>query len=195
MGCEELYPFSLGCMQNHFPPKGDLHIYLTMHRRGKGLYMRNNQGQELLDALAQIKKALIRSHIIAGIPQPGLMAMRTIRRSQRSNADISLQGVKMSDISRYLDISKPAVTQIVNDLEKRGYVERVLTKNDRRLVCVRITEDGDKILDRGEEEYQEKLMQVTEILGEQDTHELIRIITKLSGALEKVSVPIPMEEN
>lgn len=150
--------------------------------------MGENHRQELLEALVKIKRAMARSHMIAGIPHPALDAMKAIRRCDRLHPENPEAGVTMSDLSRLMGISKPAVTQIINDLEHRGCVERVSTKNDRRLVYVQITKTGEEILLRGEREFQEKLEIVVRSLGEKDTQELIRIITKLSVCLENTPI-------
>ena len=48
--------------------------------------------------------------------------------------------VTMSDASRILGISRPAVTQLVLRLCKGGYVERVRDTRDRRIMFLRLTQ-------------------------------------------------------
>ena len=148
--------------------------------------MNNNQGQELFDSLSKIKKVMIKSHMVAGVPQPALMAMRCIRHRNNCINDENLQGIKMSDISKFMNVSKPATTQIINDLEKKGYVERVLTQNDRRVVYISLTESGNEILDRGEKEGFSMLERIADCLGEEDTKDLIRIINKLTETFNNI---------
>lgn len=148
--------------------------------------MNNNQGQALLNSLHKIKKVMIKSHMMAGVPHPSIMALRGIKHCNNSTENGNLQGIKMSEISKFMDISKPATTQIINDLEKRGYVKRTLTENDRRVVYIRLTESGNEILDRGEKEAFASMAKIIDSLGENDTEELIRILKKLSDTLANI---------
>ena len=50
--------------------------------------------------------------------------------------------LRMTDVSRSLDISKPAATQMVNHLVKGGLVERTHSKSDRRVVYIQATQEG-----------------------------------------------------
>lgn len=51
-------------------------------------------------------------------------------------------GLKMSELSRLLDIDNSAITRVVDRLEKNGYVERSLNPADRRQFLINITEKG-----------------------------------------------------
>ena len=123
--------------------------------------------------------------MIAGVPQPALIAMREIWRCT-NGVDRDSHGIKMSEISNRMNCSKPAITQMINDLEKKGYVERVLTKDDRRVVNVCLTKDGNEVLKKGETAMISMLDQITDSLGENDTSELIRIVNKLLDAFEEI---------
>lgn len=92
-------------------------------------------------------------------------------------------GLSMSNLSELLKISKPAVSQMVNSLEGKGYVERVMPKSDRRLVLVRLTEAGQQSLDREMQAFTDRLAQTFAELGEKDTEELFRLLTRLFGIL------------
>ncbi len=50
--------------------------------------------------------------------------------------------IRMSDVSDYLMVSRPAATQVVAKLADRGLIERINGENDRRTVYIRPTEEG-----------------------------------------------------
>jgi DNA-binding MarR family transcriptional regulator len=52
--------------------------------------------------------------------------------------------VRMSDISKHFNVSKPAATQAVERLEKKGLVYRASQANDKRVVLVKLTPEGEK---------------------------------------------------
>ena len=53
-----------------------------------------------------------------------------------------MKDAKMSDMARELNITGPAVTGIIDRLEKAGFTERVPSKSDRRVVFVKLTKKG-----------------------------------------------------
>lgn len=53
-------------------------------------------------------------------------------------------GMKMSDLSRYMMVTNGNVTGITDQLEKEGLVERLKVANDRRSSLIRLTPHGEK---------------------------------------------------
>lgn len=90
---------------------------------------------------------------------------------------------KISDLSAAAAMSKPAVSQMLNSLEKKGLVERVMTKTDRRVVYVRMTEAGREQMAAFAQEMSRRLGAVVRQLGSEDAEALIRIMEKLSRIL------------
>ncbi len=58
------------------------------------------------------------------------------------------QKLRMSEISERLTISTTSVTRVVDGLEARGYAERALSDEDRRVVYASLTEQGTDLLAR-----------------------------------------------
>ena len=52
----------------------------------------------------------------------------------------------VSDIQEQLNISKPAVSQTLNSLEKKGLVKREIGREDRRRITVHLTPEGNSLL-------------------------------------------------
>ncbi|EQD35805.1 Bacterial regulatory protein, MarR, partial [mine drainage metagenome] len=53
---------------------------------------------------------------------------------------------RISEIASRFSLTAPAVTQIVDQLERRGFVERQRSERDRRAVIVHITPSGEELL-------------------------------------------------
>jgi len=68
------------------------------------------------------------------------MMMKTIK-SYSEQEEITIHG-----------ISKSAVSQLINKLEDKNYVERTTFKSDRRIVYVRLTEFGEGVLEKNTRE-------------------------------------------
>jgi DNA-binding MarR family transcriptional regulator len=61
----------------------------------------------------------------------------------------------MRDLSEDLHISKSGITGIVDHLEGRGYLRRVINRNDRRSYALEITEKG-KLVQLQHEKYEKQ---------------------------------------
>ena len=81
--------------------------------------------------------------------------------------------IKMSDISKILHISKPAVTQKINRLIQYGYVIRIPDEQDRRTVNIRITETGKQVLKEDMERTYQIFDRIAKRLGEENTKQII----------------------
>lgn len=59
---------------------------------------------------------------------------------------LSRHGVmRLSELSEHLHIAPRSATEVVDDLEQRGLVERQPDPNDRRATLVALTEHGNKV--------------------------------------------------
>lgn len=55
---------------------------------------------------------------------------------------IDVEGSRLTDIAHRAGMTKQAVGEVVGDLERLGYVERVADPEDRRAKTIRLTERG-----------------------------------------------------
>jgi DNA-binding MarR family transcriptional regulator len=92
--------------------------------------------------------------------------------------------VNVSDIHCNLHFTKPAVSQILNALEKKGYVSREIDKDDRRRIAVTLTPDGKEILSKTKEYTDQRIEKIISRFGEENTKELIRLFNLLSDISE-----------
>ena len=53
--------------------------------------------------------------------------------------------ISMSELCNMLNIEKGSLTSMIDDLEKKKYVERMKDKKDRRKYNIVLTKDGDKM--------------------------------------------------
>lgn len=95
-------------------------------------------------------------------------------------------GGKISDLSTATEMSKPAVSQMLNALEDKGLIERIMTKSDRRVVYVRLTDTGRERLAASGRQMGGLIDAIVRELGPEDTKELIRLIDKLYQIFEKI---------
>lgn len=88
-------------------------------------------------------------------------------------------GVSVGELAVSVGVSMPAVSKMLRNLEEKRWVERFSLPANRRIVYVRMTEDGKKLLEEAEEQESRKIGRVARYLGGEDTRHLIRIIKRL----------------
>ena len=59
---------------------------------------------------------------------------------------VSRQALTISQISARMGVAKPNVTPLVNKLDEMGYVSRIRSADDRRIVLVGISQTGEECL-------------------------------------------------
>lgn len=95
------------------------------------------------------------------------------------------RGVCVSEIQRNLHISKPAVSQTLNSLEKKGYVTRAIDPVDRRKITVLLTQEGEKALSLAKRRYMESLDGVLDRFGSENVKNLLYLVNGLMDILEE----------
>ena len=108
--------------------------------------------------------------------RPGEYALLSYLWDHRDNKD----GVKISDISKFMNVTPPTVTPIVSRMEKQGFIRRVSGKCDRRVVNLFLTQEGIDNLQTCNKKREEVFSEIVEYLGENDTKELIRILNRIA---------------
>ncbi len=85
-------------------------------------------------------------------------------------------GVRMSDISRCLMVSKPAATQAINQLVDQGMIERFSDPNDRRVVMIRPTEKGRVCFEEEVERRMDAIDKAVMRIGEDNAEKLTELL-------------------
>ncbi|WP_434797522.1 MarR family winged helix-turn-helix transcriptional regulator [Terrisporobacter vanillatitrophus] len=145
------------------------------------------KSKEFLDSIGKIKK-LGHKHKKSQEFQPGmLMTMKVIYNDCLSNKeDANYYGMKTSQLTKDLCITKPATSKMLNVMEEKGYIERVSNKSDRRVVYVKLTKEGEEFLKDQNRKFENFTCQVIEKMGEEDTDNLIRLFGKLYDVIEEL---------
>src|SRR5262249_40358004 len=87
----------------------------------------------------------------------------------------------MRDLARYLAITPPSATSLVQNLVKTGQLERVHEKNDRRVVRLALTQKGKQTLEEGRKKIERRMRHVFSLLNTEEKTHLIHILQKLQS--------------
>lgn len=147
--------------------------------------------KELFQSILRIKKAMGRPSALGSMPQGTFVVLHAILENGSKLDfidDEELMGMTVSDLSNVLQVSRPAISRTINELENKGFVKRVSTRSDRRLVYVCIAPLGEEVLRTAWQRANEGLKAVVEKMGEPDIRELIRILNKLHTVVYDLSI-------
>lgn len=120
----------------------------------------------------------------------------TLRSSQFSDVSIKemhtidvigdKKGATPSDVSRTLMVTLGTVTTSLNNLERKGYIERVRSTKDRRVVHLYLTKKG-RLLYRLHQRFHRRMVRkITEDMDEKEYKVMKKGLTKLYQFLEEL---------
>ena len=85
----------------------------------------------------------------------------------------------MSAVAKLLSVTVGTLTIAVNNLVKKGYIERVRSKEDRRVVLVSLTEKGKKAYQHHKRFHEEMVQSLLKGLSDQEISTLVTALTNL----------------
>lgn len=97
-------------------------------------------------------------------------------------ANLDVNGTRISTIAERADMTKQSMGQLVQDLEEKGYVERMPDPNDRRAVLVCFTDAGWQFLVDAHEVKLEIEAEYSAIVDEEAMAELRSALTQIIEA-------------
>lgn len=91
----------------------------------------------------------------------------------------------MSELSKSLGVTLPTTSSMINRLIQLGYVERKRDQEDRRVVKVKLTNQGKSILNRLMKERRIALEKLLKVLNNQELEIFLQSIENVSSLLKK----------
>lgn len=90
----------------------------------------------------------------------------------------------MSEIAEQLRITLGTLTTAINRLVKKGYVDRLRSESDRRIVFAKLTEKGEEVFRKHEEFHSEMIEKMVAGLKVDEDRLLIESLEKLQEFLK-----------
>ena len=95
-------------------------------------------------------------------------------------------GITSTELAKILNVSLPRIVSLINALETKKLVRKLVDKDDKRKTVIYITSEGKKLVQEKKEEAILKLTQVIEKLDEEDINEYIRLARKISSIMDEM---------
>ncbi|AZN38653.1 MarR family winged helix-turn-helix transcriptional regulator [Paenibacillus albus] len=105
------------------------------------------------------------------------MTLFFIRKATREQPE----GLKASELSNMMNVASPTMTQTLNVLAARGFIDRETDPNDRRALRIKLTEEGARLTQMAESKMQERLAALIAHLGEERARLLVELIDEATA--------------
>ena len=140
--------------------------------------------KELLDACYLAKRAReLLPPLPEGVAPAFIQYLDIMKKLQKEKGQ-----VKVSDISDSLGLPKPGVTRTVKEMEKQGYVQKIASPEDKRIVYLTPTEKGFSLSNKYDVSYYRFLSTYLEDLSDQDVETTIRTIEKFHAVMASSTI-------
>ena len=142
-----------------------------------------NEIKSLMEAMEKLKHLHMFRMNMQGLNRGEFSMLMSVYEKGNCNCG----DMKVSDLAELHKTSMPAISQMLNLLEKKGMIERRPSQTDRRVVCIELTDQGEETLDAAFEQFMSFVTKVVSRLGEEDTRMLIELFSRLYAIIEEIS--------
>jgi DNA-binding MarR family transcriptional regulator len=133
--------------------------------------------EAMIGALLAVLAQEIRRRVAAALAVDGFPDYRPTH--QAVFQWLSPDGDRVTDLAERLGMTRQSVSELIDYLEERGYVERMPDPKDRRAVLVRRTERGWKVNRVARVVVEEVQAGWAQQLGREDFDALVRLLRRL----------------
>lgn len=137
--------------------------------------------RRLLHSIRMFHKQEWEQYVISGHTPGEIRVLIGLKHHIEANSP----GMKVSEISSMMNVTSPTITQFINALENKGLVERVMDTQDRRAVRVRLTEEGNRVVQQTYLSVRNRFKELADFLGEEDSVKLTELLTKVHHFYEQ----------
>jgi len=89
--------------------------------------------------------------------------------------------LKISDIYKQMLIKSGNRTMILDSLEKRNFINRIFSKNDRREIIIELTAAGQKFFEENKEKYSNFVEKIISSISQNEQKDIVAIAKKIIG--------------
>lgn len=91
-----------------------------------------------------------------------------------------------TQLAKRLNITRSAVSQIVNNLEKRGIVKRVADSIDRKIAYIELTESALEVYRVAKEKAENLVGEIVKVFGEENLDKLLSLSDDFFEVVENI---------
>ncbi len=141
-------------------------------------YRHHNVGQALVEVARDFQKQALEDFVNAGHTK--LQASH-----QAILNNLNLNGTRLTDLALRASMSKQAVGQLLDEVERLGYIERIPDPSDGRAKIVRFTAKGRELIKSGTQIGASIQDRYAVLIGEKKMLRLRELLDELHGNIRK----------
>ena len=146
-----------------------------------GETMKDNLNEEFMKAIFKIRKVKTLLQYNDYSLMTDTIALGIINHSAKNK-----EQYYVSNIQRFMKISKPAVSQLINSLEKKELIERSIDNSDRRKFVMKLTKKGKDHLQNARNNENNLLNIALNRFGQENAQELISLLNDFADIVQEV---------
>lgn len=143
----------------------------------------NTKTKELLNCLKYMTKFMKKQK--PELPEHGKLKELTLEQFEVFVYICEHKKARMSDIAKEANVKLPTMTDIIEKLVKKGFVERHRDEQDRRTVWITIAKDIENIAKKAMKKHEAYLEKLLSVLTEEEKTKAIEIINKIINRLKE----------
>jgi len=140
-----------------------------------------NLNDTLSNSIHNFYKTLRQKRVTSDLVFHETIILRNILKIQ----DINKTPIYPSDLSTKLNLSRSYITAVLNSLESKGLVIRIIDSKDRRRIKIDVTSKGRNIFDNMAQRELEQTDMLINELSEEKTVQLINLLNQATQILTK----------
>lgn len=144
--------------------------------------MAQDTGEDLLRAWLELAATVTSRQMVTGLTYNEAVVSNLLLHQQKEMQQKPMTATELCRITR---IQKSQMNQLLNDLEKRGYLVRSRSQQDRRRVYLRLTPEGETAYDKSHQ-FSKRLMDaVIAHIGSQNAKQLSEQLRIINAVLQE----------
>jgi DNA-binding MarR family transcriptional regulator len=108
----------------------------------------------------------------------------TLMKEIRNNAPGSTRNIGIAEIQQRLYTSKAAVSKMLGVLENKGYINREINKQNRRMLILTLTPGGVDVLKYAEKDVDDIFLKIISRLGNKGVEQFINCVNLFADAVK-----------
>lgn len=137
---------------------------------------RNDHAKNLMKAFSQFRKIHWKPPHIENLKPSEFRVLHSVKHSFIDNDE---DGLMVSQISDQLSMARPTITQLVNSLEKKGFLVKMPDDCDKRVVRIHLSDKGKDLAKKGAEDFYQRFDGLTNKLGDKKSAELTDLLKEV----------------